>query len=95
MSDGPHDSGGTVKGFNNKPLQDFLVKLAVDEDLRQRYGGASREQKITILAEEFQIGDTTIRALLLEPSLDPQGAVTALLDFSDQQAQTTPTPPQP
>jgi hypothetical protein len=95
VSDGPDTSGGTVKGLDNKPLEKFLVELAVDDELRRRYSSASREEKAKLLANDYKIGDTTIRALLLEPALDPKGAVRALLDFSDQQAQTTPTPKQP
>jgi hypothetical protein len=89
VSDGP-DNSPEVKGLTNKPLEDFLVRLAVDEELRQRYSAASREEKVALLANEFKIGDMTIDALLQEPAHAGVGAVSAMLDMSDQQAQTTP-----
>lgn len=93
MSDGPNDSQD-VKGLVNKKLEEFLVRLAVDEDLRKRYSAASDEEKRALLANEFRIGNMTIEALLQEQVPDGVAAVSAMLDMSDQQAQTTP-PPQP
>ncbi len=93
MSDGPHEQP-EVKGLVNKPLEKFLILLAVDASLRDRYSAASRAERAALLANEFGIGDDTIDALLEEPALDGYAAVAATLDHSDQQAQKT-RPPRP
>jgi sensor histidine kinase regulating citrate/malate metabolism len=62
-------------------LQTFLIKLAADDALRERFSKASEEEQRVILARDFRIGNATIAALL---SGKPN-RVKARLRFSDQQ----------
>lgn len=68
-------------GLINKPLELFLLELSIDRELRDRYSAASETEKRQILAEEFEIGNDTIDALLGEQS----GTVAARFGFADQQ----------
>jgi hypothetical protein len=77
----------TASSIVNRPLEQFLLALAVDEDLRTRFSEASDAEKREILSTRFRMGDKTIEAVL-------SGAarrVRARFRFSDQQG--TPTPP--
>jgi hypothetical protein len=65
----------------NAPLQTFLIELAADDGLRERFSKASEDEQRVMLACGFRIGNETIAALL---SGKP-GRVKARLRFSDQQ----------
>ena len=65
----------------NAPLQNFLIELAADDGLRERFSKASEDEQRVILACGFRISNDTIAALL---SGKP-GRVKARLRFSDQQ----------
>ena len=78
-------------GIANKPLEKFLIFLAVDRALRDKYSGATDDQKAELLAAEpFKMGRDTISALL--KTTNAAGAVRARLDYSDQQAATSAEP---
>jgi hypothetical protein len=65
----------------NRLLEDFLIALAVDDALRDRFINADEAGRKAILAEEFGIGEGTITALLTNEA----ERVTARLRISDQQ----------
>jgi hypothetical protein len=48
----------------NRPLQKFLIALAADDDLRDRFNRASDAEQDAILADEFKIGPKTRTAVL-------------------------------
>lgn len=78
-------------GIVNKPLEKFLIHLAVDRRLRDTYSGATDDQKAALLAAApFKMGDKTIAALL--KTTNAAGAVRARLEYSDQQAATSEAP---
>jgi hypothetical protein len=67
-------------GVVNAVLQNFLIQLAVDDTLRERFNKATDPQQDAILANEFRVGLKSRQAVL---SGKP-GRVRARLRFSDQ-----------
>jgi hypothetical protein len=72
----------------NTPLQDFLIALAADDDVRVRFSDADDNGQRAILADEFHLRPATIEALMS----GVRGRVRARLRLSEQQASTTPAP---
>lgn len=72
--------GGTLT-VSNLVVEQFLIDLAVDDAFRKRFSEADEQGQRAILANEYQIGDDSITALL---SGEP-GRVKARLRVSDQQ----------
>jgi hypothetical protein len=69
-------------GIRNRPLQDFLLAMAVDDAAREKYSHAKDdEERRTILREDFKMGPKTIPAVVEGTA----GDVKAMFGVSDQQ----------
>ncbi len=57
-------SGAARAGIKNDPLETFLIELAVDDNLRQRYTNGSPDDRRQIMSKEFNLGPKTIEDIL-------------------------------